>query len=79
MRVTVHLTIDGINETRIEGDCPIFDDLVDYQKGYDKRLANIGFWLTSWKHSGHSGPNYKSRVFIPWTSALYVEEVKSND
>lgn len=74
MRVIVTLTIDGTKETRIEGDCPIFDKTIDYKGGYDKRLANIGFWMSSWKYAGQGGPNHKSRVFVPWTSALYIEE-----
>jgi len=79
VRVTVHLTIDGTKETRIEGDSAIFGNGIDYKKGFDSRLRDIGFWLDNWRYAGHSGPNQKSRVFIPWTSALYVEEVKSND
>ncbi len=67
-------TLDDTKETRIEGDCSIFD-VVDYRKGYDKRLANIGFWLDNWRYAGQSGPNSKSRVFIPWTSALMIQEL----
>jgi hypothetical protein len=73
MRIIVTLTISGEKETRIEGDCPIFDGQVDYQKGYDKRLENIGFWLSDWRYAGHGGPNHKSRVFVPWGSCLMVE------
>jgi len=71
-------TLDDNKETRIEGDCPIFDG-VDYRKGYDKRLAAIGFWLDNWRYTGHSGPNSKSKVFIPWNSALYIEEKESGE
>lgn len=73
MRVIATLTIDGIKETRLEGDSAIFDGRVDYLKGYDKRLASIGFWLENWRYAGQGGPNHTSRVFIPWGSALYVE------
>lgn len=74
MRVIV--TLDDSKETRIEGDAAIFGDVVDYHKGYDKRLANIGFWLDNWRYAGHSGPNNsKSRVFIPWTSTLIIQEL----
>ena len=73
MRVIVTLTIDGTKETRLEGEAPIFGDGIDYKKGFDSRLKNIGFWLTDWRYAGHSGPNNKSRVFVPWSSALMVE------
>lgn len=72
MRIIV--TFDDTKE-RIEGDAPIFDGRVDYQKGCDKRLAAIGFWVDNWKYAGHCGPNKKSRVFIPWGAALFIEEV----
>lgn len=76
MRVIVTL-VNNRKETTtiegIEGDAPIFE--VDYYKAYDKRLANIGFWLDNWRYAGHSGPNNKSWVFIPWTSALMIQEL----
>lgn len=77
MRVIVHLTLDGTKEIELEGDASIFDtkpgelivrDLLE--------LRDIGFWLTEWRYPGHSGPNQKGRVFIPWGSALFIEEVK---
>jgi len=73
MRVIVTLTIDRTKETRLEGDSPIFGDGIDYKKGFDSRLRDLGFWLTDWRYAGHSGPNNKSRVFVPWSSALMVE------
>jgi len=76
VRVIATLTIDGIKETRLEGDSAIFDSPVDYQKGYNKRLAAIGFWLENWRYAGHGGRNHNNRVFVPWSSALYVQEVK---
>ena len=76
MRVRVHLTIDGEKETILDGDSPIFGNGVDYRKGYDSRLGDIGFWLCDWRYTGHSGPNNKrSRIFVPWSSALYIEEL----
>lgn len=69
MRVIVTLTDDS-KETRIEGDATIFG------KGFDTRLRDIGFWVDNWRYAGQSGPNSKSRVFIPWTSALMVEDLK---
>ena len=71
MRVIVTLTINGTKETRLEGDCPIFDG-----QG-DNGLRDLGFWLTEWKCAGHGGPNHKNKVFIPWTSVLYCEEVEN--
>jgi len=68
MRVIV--TLDDGQETRIEGDASIFG------KGFDSRLRDIGFWVDNWRYAGQSGPNHKNRVFIPWTSALMVEDLK---
>jgi len=73
MRVTVTLTIDWIKETRLIGDSPIFGNGVDYKRGFDSRLRDIGFWLTDWRYDRRSGPNNKSRVFVPWGSCLMVE------
>lgn len=75
MRVIVTL-VDTGKETRIEGDSPIFSNGIDYKKGFDSRLRDIGFWLDNWRYAGHSGPNQKSRVFIPWMSCLIVEELR---
>jgi len=75
MKVIVNLADE--KETRLEGDCPIFGKGRDYKEGYDKRLDNIGFWLNDWKYAGHSGPPHKSQVFIPWGSALYIEELET--
>ncbi|MBA7679359.1 hypothetical protein ES703_87651 [subsurface metagenome] len=74
MRVIATLIIAGTKETRIEGVTDVFDRRLSYE-GSHKRLAAIGFWLSSWKYAGHGGPNNKSRVFCPWTSCLMVEEV----
>lgn len=76
MRVIV--TFVDTNETRIEGDAPIFDGVVDYHKGYDKRLANIGFWMAEWRYAGHGGASHKSKVFVPWTSCLMVQTLKED-
>lgn len=75
MRVIATL-VDMGRETMIEGDSPIFSNGIDYKKGFDSRLRDIGFWLDNWRYTGHSGPNQKSRVFIPWTSCLYVVGIK---
>lgn len=74
MRVRVTLTITGGKETILDGDCPLFGNS-DYRKGYDKRLVSIGFWLSDWQYAEHSGPKSQSRVFIPWASALMVQEL----
>lgn len=75
MRVMVHLTVDEVKETILEGDAAVFRNHVDYSKGFDSRLRDIGFWLENWRYEGHRGPNNKSRVFVPWSSALYIEEL----
>ena len=67
MRVIATLTIDGTKETRIEGDARVFDNHLH------PWLGDIGFWLDNWRYAGHNGSNQKSRVFVPWTSCLYVE------
>ncbi len=75
MRVMVTLMITGDKEIRLEGEAPIFGNH-DYKKGFDSRLRDIGFWMENWRYNGHGGPNNKSWVFIPWGSALYIEELK---
>ena len=78
MRVIVTL-IDMGKETKLEGDAPVFGNGIDYKKGFDSRLRDIGFWLTDWRYAWacmHDGPNHKSRVFCPWTSCLMIEELK---
>jgi len=72
MRVIVTLTI-GEKETVLEGEAPIFGR--DYGKRVDSRLRDIGMWLENWRYAGRGGPAHKSRVFIPWASALMIEEV----
>jgi len=69
MKVIVHLT-EG--EKMLTGEAPIFG--VDYQKGIDTRLKDIGFWLENWRYTGNSGAAHKGRVFVPWGSALYIVE-----
>ena len=74
MRVIVHLVSGEI----LEGECSTFGGN-DYQKGVDTRLRELafrGFWLDNWRYAGQSGPNHKSRVFIPWSSAKYIVEAE---
>lgn len=71
MKVAVHISI-GNPEITLVGEAPVFAKQIDYRKGYDKTLSNIGFWLENWRYKGNSGPANKSRVFVPWTSALYI-------
>ena len=72
MRVIVTLTIQGLKETRLEGDARIFDNRVD------DWLQDIGFWLENWHHCEVESRNHKvDRAFIPWGSALFIEEVKN--
>ena len=75
MKVQVIVAIDGSKETALVGDATVFGD-VDYTKGDDKRLRDIGFYLTDWRYAGHSGPPHKEWCFIPWSSALYIVELK---
>ena len=75
MKVQVMVAIDGAKETALVGDAAVFGP-VDYTKGEDKRLKDIGFYLTDWKCAGHSGPPHKGWCFIPWGSALYISELE---
>lgn len=76
MRVRVTLMITGEKETVLDGDCPLFGN-GDYRKGVDRQLRDIGFWLENWRYGEQTGPPCStSRVFIPWTSALMVQELK---
>ena len=79
MRVIVTLTIDGIKETRLEGETAVFDRGVKYERGYDSRLKDIGFWLSDWRYAEVGANNHKSRVFIPWTSCLLVETLEEEE
>lgn len=69
MKVAVYLSEDKMI---LMGEAPIFG--VDYLKGADTRLRDIGFWLENWRYEGHSGAAHKGRVFIPWCSTLYIME-----
>lgn len=75
MRVRVTLMITREKETVLDGDCSLFGR-GNYREGVDSRLRDIGFWLENWRYADHGSPNNKSRVFIPWTSALMVQELK---
>ena len=70
MKIIATLTINGTKETRLEGDATIFDNRLR------PWLSDVGFWLAKWRYAGHSGPNQKSRVFIPWTSLLMIETLE---
>ena len=75
MKVQVIVAIDGSKETALVGDSVVFGP-VDYMKGDDKLLRDIGFWLSDWRYDSHGGRANSSRVFIPWSSALYIVELK---
>jgi len=68
MKVIVHL----IDEKALTGEAPIFG--VDYQKGNDTRLRDIGFWLEDWRYAGNTGAAHKGKAFCPWTSVLFIIE-----
>ena len=75
MRVAVHLTIDGVRETTLEGDGWIFE--AGHPMIPDTlEEGDIGFWLENWRYAGIGSPNHKSRVFCPWGSCLFVETVE---
>jgi hypothetical protein len=74
MRVVATLTIDGEKETIIEGDSYVFDTGVATNWDALER-KKVGFWLRAWRHPDRAGPNYQGRVFVPWSSCLYVQEV----
>ena len=70
MKIIVHLTLDGKEEYRLEGNAPIFDShIVPW-------LGDIGFWLDEWKYAGKGGYNHKWPAFIPWGSALFMERLQ---
>ncbi len=70
MRVSVTVTLDGVKETVIEGDSPFMDGA----PGDTLEEKGLGVWLNGWR-SGERR-NHKGRVFIPWTSCLYVKTLE---
>jgi len=72
MRVVVVLTITGDKETIIEGDA-------DFNRGHALDALeerDIGFWLDNYRFVEPQGRRHrKGRVFCPWSSVLFVEEV----
>jgi hypothetical protein len=70
MRVIVHLTLDGIKETQLEGDSAFLAGA----PGDELERKGLGFWLSDWQTTP-AGPKHKGQAFIPWSSALYVEEM----
>jgi hypothetical protein len=75
MRVQVIVSIDSTKETALVGEATVFGS-VDYTRGEDRRLRDIGFYLNDWNFAGHGGAHHKGWCFIPWGSALYVVELK---
>ncbi|MBA7711339.1 hypothetical protein ES703_120298 [subsurface metagenome] len=69
MRVVVIVTIDGKKETRIEGECLFMSG----QAGDKLEQQGLGVWLHDWQENPGKGAHHKSRVFVPWTSCLYIE------
>ncbi len=70
MRVLATITIDGTKETVIEGDSPFMGGA----SGDTLEEKGLGVWLDGWR-SGDSR-YHKGRVFIPWTSCLYVKTLE---
>jgi hypothetical protein len=76
MRVAVTLTIDGTKETVIEGEARLFDAEVE-SSGDKLEAEGLGIWMSNYRINNQRGRARRGRVFIPWTSTLYVEEVKN--
>ena len=87
MRVRVILT--DLNRS-IEGESAIFGAGIEGDTLEKKRL---GFWVKDWKEYlrqairfkgeiagvGTKATVHENQVFIPWTSALYVEVLEDKD
>ena len=73
MRVIATVTIDGRNETLIEGE----SSFLGGRRGDRIEEKGVGLWLENWQYRGGKGKGarHKSRVFVPWTSVLFCEEV----
>ena len=71
MRVIATLTIDGVMEMRIEGECPYMSG----GQGDRLEIQGLGVWLSDWRDNLAQGRRryHRSRVFIPWSSCLYIE------
>jgi hypothetical protein len=74
--VVAILTIDGNKETRIEGDSPFMAGEI----GDDLEQKGLGVWLDDWRDNLVKGSRSysKSRVFVPWSSCLYIETREAN-
>ena len=72
MKATVFLNEGAASDRAITGECPLFGNR-DYKEPYDSSLRDYGVWLSDWRFAGNSGPAHKGKVFIPWTSILYIE------
>jgi len=71
MNVTATVTVGSI-ETRIRGECTFLDG----KPGDSLERKGLGFWIDKYSLDG-SGRRQKGRVFVPWTSCLYLEENKN--
>jgi len=71
MNVTAIITIGNL-ETAIRGR----SDFLDGKPGDSLETKGLGFWLYDYKLDG-SNPRKTRRAFIPWTSCLYLEEMKN--
>jgi len=74
--VVAIITIDGNRETRIEGDSPFMAG----EPGDELEQKGLGVWLNDWRDTLAKGrrSHSKSRVFVPWSSCLYVETREVN-
>ena len=76
MRVIAVLTIDGIRETRIEGESRFMAG----QKGDELEERGLGVWLYDWRCDGRGAgrSHRRGRVFIPWSSCLFIQTVDNS-
>jgi len=76
VRVLAILTIDGTKETRIEGDSPFMAG----ERGDELERKGLGVWLNDWRDNLAKGKriHHRSKVFVPWSSCLYIETREVN-
>jgi hypothetical protein len=76
MRVIATITIDGNRETRIEGDSPFMAG----GPGDELERKGLGVWLNDWRDNLAKGKrsHHRSKVFVPWSSCLYIKTKEAN-
>jgi hypothetical protein len=76
VRVVAIITIDGNRETMIEGDSPFMAG----EPGDELERKGLGIWLNDWSDNPAKGKrsHHRSKVFVPWSSCLYIETREVN-